>query len=97
MQPALAQKVKGRFVFCASSKPLLSIAAPGSFVVGAEDSSTVSVCGIVEVAIALLDIIDVDVLVEVVEVDMRYPAMPTTTTITITTAAKIILEFDFLG
>jgi len=50
-----------------------------------------------EVAIALLDIIDVDVLVEVVDVDMRYPAMPTATTITITTAAKIILVFDFFG
>ena len=93
----MAQKTKGRFVFCASSKPLLSIAAPGSFVVGAEASSTVSVCGMAEVATLLLDTI-VDVVVEVVDdVDMRYPAMPTTTTMTITTAAKIILVLDRVG
>ena len=83
-------------MFCASSKPLLSIAAPGSFVVGGEPSSTVRVCGIIELAVELLGIV-VDELGVVVDVDMKYPATPTMTIITITAAAKIILELDFVG
>jgi len=83
-------------VFCESSKPSLSIAAPGSFVVGAEASSTVRVCGIIELAVELLGIV-VDELGVVVDVDMKYPAMPTTIMMTITATAKIILELDFVG
>jgi hypothetical protein len=75
---------------------LLSIAAPGSFVVGGDPSSTVRTWGMAALAIELLDTI-VDVLGVVVEVDIKYPAMPTTITITITTAAKIILELDLEG
>jgi hypothetical protein len=39
-----AQKVSGSCVFCAISRPLLSIAAAGSPVVGADPSSTTSSC-----------------------------------------------------
>ena len=44
MQLGFAQKVRGSWVFWAISRPLLSIAAAGSPVVGAEPSSTISSC-----------------------------------------------------
>jgi hypothetical protein len=86
-------------VFWASSKPLLSIAAPGSFVVGGEPSSTVRTCGTVELAeliIELLDII-VDVPGAVDDVEMKYAATPAIIIITITATANINFELDFDG
>ena len=57
MQAGFAQKVNGSCVFCATSRPLLSIAAAGSPVVGAEASSTTSSCDEEDVELDEVDVV----------------------------------------